>query len=69
MSDQAIRLGPGMRVSYDGDPLEVVELSGTRVTIRNERTGQFAVVALTRFGEQLSRLARSRRHQCQRWDG
>jgi putative transposase len=49
MRDQAVRLGPGVRVSYDGDAVEVVELSGTRVTVRNDRTGQFAVMALTRL--------------------
>jgi hypothetical protein len=49
MNDQAVRLGPGVRVSYDGDVIEVVELSGTRVTVRNERTGQFLAVGLARL--------------------
>jgi putative transposase len=49
VSDQVVRLGPGVRVSYDGDVVEVVELSGTRVTVRNDRTARFAVVSLARL--------------------
>jgi transposase InsO family protein len=42
----SVRLGVGSPVLFDGDVVVVVELAGARVTIRNERTGQFVVVGL-----------------------
>jgi len=51
MIDHVVRLGPGVRVVYDGDVVEIVELDGSRVTVRNDRTKQFAVLGLTRLVE------------------
>src|SRR5262245_44141440 len=47
MSAQALMLTPGARLIYDGDLVEVVELDGARVVVRNSRTAGFATV---RFG-------------------
>lgn len=47
MSGVAIRLAPGERVHYDGDVMEVVALSGTQVTVRNDRTARVSVLGLT----------------------
>ncbi|MEU6346568.1 helix-turn-helix domain-containing protein [Streptomyces sp. NPDC046977] len=39
----------GARLFFDGDVVEVVDLDGLRVTLRNERTAEFSTVALGRF--------------------
>jgi putative transposase len=49
MSGVAVRLAPGERVHYDGDVVAVVELSGTQVTVRNDRTGRVSVLGLSRL--------------------
>jgi putative transposase len=49
MREVAIRLAPGERVHYDGDVVEVLALSGTQVTVRNDRTGRVSVLSLTRL--------------------
>jgi transposase InsO family protein len=46
MSGQALTLHPGARLVYDGDVMEVVELDGVRVVLRNDRTGQFSTVRI-----------------------
>lgn len=43
----AVRLGPGERVYYDGDVVQVLALSGTQVTVRNDRTDRVSVLSLT----------------------
>jgi hypothetical protein len=49
MSDRALALAPGARLVYDGDLVEVVELDGARVVVRNCRTAGFAAVKLGRL--------------------
>jgi transposase InsO family protein len=46
MSAQALALTPGTRLIYDGDLVEVVELDGARVVVRNHRTAGFVAVKL-----------------------
>jgi hypothetical protein len=46
---QALTLTPGARLIYDGDLVEVVELDGVRVVIRNSRTAGFVTVKLGRL--------------------
>lgn len=46
MSDHTVHLAAGVRVSYDGEVVEIVELSGTRVTLRVERTGSYRTATL-----------------------
>ena len=53
--DSVISVGPGARLLFDGDLVEVVELEGMRVTLRNLRTQGHLVVGLTRL------VARARR--------
>ena len=49
MSARALALAPGARLIYDGDLVEVVELDGARVVVRNCRTAGFAAVKLGRL--------------------
>jgi putative transposase len=49
LSGNVISLRAGTRVMVDGDLVQVVELDGTSVTIRNERTGQFTAMTLGRL--------------------
>ena len=49
MSAQALALTPGARLIYDGDLVEVVELDGARVVVRNHRTARFVTVKLGRL--------------------
>ncbi|HEX9354500.1 MAG TPA: hypothetical protein VF933_11880 [Streptosporangiaceae bacterium] len=46
MSGQTLAVFPGTRLLYAGDLVQVVELDGTRVTVRNHRTGEFTAVRL-----------------------
>ncbi len=47
--DRVIALAPGARLLFDGDLVEVLELEGTRVTLRNTRTQTTVAVGLTRL--------------------
>ena len=49
MSAQALALTPGARLIYDGDLVEVMELDGARVVVRNHRTSRFVTVKLGRL--------------------
>lgn len=49
MTGQVLALAPGARLLFDGDVVEVLELEGTRVTLRNVRTEAMATVGLTRL--------------------
>src|SRR5258708_12694820 len=49
MSARCLTLTPGARLVYDGDLVEVVELDGARVVVRNARTAGFATVKLSRL--------------------
>ena len=49
MSARCLTLTPGARLVYDGDLVEVVELDGARVVVRNARTAGFATVKLGRL--------------------
>ena len=49
MSAGALALAPGARLIYDGDLVEVMELDGARVVVRNHRTARFATVKLGRL--------------------
>jgi len=49
MSAGALALTPGARLIYDGDLVEVMELDGARVVVRNHRTARFAAVKLGRL--------------------
>ena len=49
MRDPIVSLAPGARLIYDGDLVEVVELDGTRVVVRNHRTAGFSTVRLGRL--------------------
>lgn len=46
MSSHTLAVFPGARLLHAGDLVEVVELDGTRVTVRNHRTGEFTAVRL-----------------------
>ncbi len=49
MSGQAVTLRPGARLAFDGDAVEVTQMDGASVTIRNDRTGRFEVMTLPRL--------------------
>jgi transposase InsO family protein len=49
MSGLALSLLPGSRLMFDGDLVEVVELDGARVVVRNDRTAGFTAVKLSRL--------------------
>ncbi|GAB3849291.1 helix-turn-helix domain-containing protein [Micromonospora andamanensis] len=49
MTSSVISLGPGSRLLFDGELVEVIELEGTRVTVRNVRTQAHLVIGLTRL--------------------
>jgi hypothetical protein len=72
MSGQAVTLRPGARLVFDGDAVEVVQLDGVSVTIRNDRTGRFEVMNLLRLvagagpWRRPSRLRSSRSGSCWR---
>jgi len=42
-------LCPGARLFYEGDLVEVTELAGTRVVLRNDRTSQFTSVQISQL--------------------
>jgi transposase InsO family protein len=46
MSGRTLAVFPGARLMHAGDLVEIVELDGTRVTVRNHRTGEFTAVRL-----------------------
>lgn len=49
MNARCLTLTPGAWLVYDGDLVEVVELDGARVVVRNARTAGFATVKLGRL--------------------
>lgn len=49
MSGNVISLRAGTRLVFDGELVAVMELDGTNVTVRNERTGQFTAMTLGRL--------------------
>jgi len=49
LNEHVVVLRPGARLVCDGDVVEVTELDGSTVTIRNERTGQFRVMGLSQL--------------------
>jgi len=49
VSGQVFTLAPGSQLLFDGDVVEVLELQGTRVTLRNQRTDTMLTVGLTRL--------------------
>ncbi|MEQ4305597.1 Mu transposase C-terminal domain-containing protein [Plantactinospora sp. B6F1] len=49
MSDNVISLRAGRRLLFDGELVQIVELDGTGVSVRNERTGQYTAVTLGRL--------------------
>ena len=49
MSGHALALSSGLRLVYDGELWEVVELDGTRVVLRSDRTAQFSAVQIGRL--------------------
>jgi transposase InsO family protein len=49
MSRSVINVGPGSQLLFDGDLVEVVELSGTRAMLRSVGTGALSVVGLARL--------------------
>jgi transposase InsO family protein len=49
MTARALTLAPGARLVYDGELVEVVELDGARVVVRNVRTAGFVTVKLGRL--------------------
>lgn len=46
MNGQAVTVFPGVRLFFDGDVIEVLQLEGLQVTTRNERTGEFSAISL-----------------------
>jgi hypothetical protein len=65
VSAQVVSVFPGARLLYHGDVVEVPELDGLRVTIRNHRTGQFTAVrlAVLAAGAQAATYANARLQQ------
>jgi transposase InsO family protein len=49
VTDRVLTVGPGAQLLFDGDVSEVVELDGTRVVLRNVRTGGLVSVGLARL--------------------
>lgn len=49
MSGHVVTLRPGTRLVFDGDMVEVAQMDGMSVTIRNGRTGRFEVLSLPRL--------------------
>jgi Bacterial regulatory protein, arsR family len=49
MNARCLTLTPGAQLVYDGDLVEVIELDGARVVVRNARTAGFATVKLGRL--------------------
>lgn len=49
MAGTVINLGPGSQLLFDGELVEVVELEGSRVTVRQARTQTFAVLGLAQL--------------------
>jgi transposase InsO family protein len=52
VSGRSLTLCLGARLLYEGDLVEVAELAGPRVVLRNGRTGQFATVTISRLAAQ-----------------
>jgi putative transposase len=44
-----VTLRPGARLMFDGDVVEIVQWDGASVTVRNDRTGRFEVLTLSRL--------------------
>ncbi|MEU8264673.1 Mu transposase C-terminal domain-containing protein [Micromonospora sp. NPDC048999] len=49
MTDRVLTVAPGTHLLFDGDVCEVVELDGTRVVLRNVRTGGLAAAGSARL--------------------
>jgi hypothetical protein len=49
VNGQAVTLGPGTRLVYDGDLAGVAGFGGTQVVVRNDRTAGFVTVKLSRL--------------------
>jgi transposase InsO family protein len=49
MTGGAVQVFAGSRLMFDGDLVEVVEFDGTRITLRNVRTGAFSAVSFARL--------------------
>jgi hypothetical protein len=49
VSGQVVTVRPGTRLVFDGDLVEVAQLDGMSLTIRNDRTGRFEVLSLPRL--------------------
>jgi transposase InsO family protein len=49
MNGRTLTLCPGARLFYQGDLVEVTELAGTTVVLRNDRTSQFTSVRISRL--------------------
>ncbi|MEU4347056.1 helix-turn-helix domain-containing protein [Streptomyces sp. NPDC023838] len=49
MNGLSVAVFPGVRLLFGGDVVEVLELDGLRVTVRNERTGEFSAMSLGRL--------------------
>lgn len=47
MTNAVLNIAPGCQIQLDGELVEVVELEGVRVTLRNVRTHDYLVVGLT----------------------
>jgi putative transposase len=47
--NKAVTLRPGARLTFDGDVVEITQWDGASVTIRNDRTGRFEVLTLSRL--------------------
>ncbi len=49
MNGRTLTLCRGARLFYQGDLVEVTELAGTTVVLRNDRTSQFTSVQISRL--------------------
>jgi len=49
VNGRVVTLRPGARLMFDGDAVQVTQWDGAGVTIRNDRTGRFVVLTLSRL--------------------